>query len=242
MPFVQQVMPQFRDADPDGLIGLKGFMRSFQDIHTWYMHEIRRGNDTMPEEYGAAWVYTRYHIHMREKADYTDFLTLKAWMEPYHQPVLVNMDMTVTQHGHLIAAGKLESCVFSLTRQRPLRLTAVDFPENMPEVIEEDIPDFDRMDRSLDGMVECYQKRVRFSDLDKSCHMNNLRYLEMFEDAYDSALWQKMAPNDMEICFLSQCREGEELTVLGQEAEDGVRLAACHADGRTASLATFRKV
>ena len=37
MPFKQTILPQYRDADPDGLIGLKGCMHYFQDIHT-YLH------------------------------------------------------------------------------------------------------------------------------------------------------------------------------------------------------------
>ena len=57
MPFTQTIQPQFRDADEDGLIGLCGCMRYFQDIHTWYMHDIDKGNDVLPERYGAAWVY-----------------------------------------------------------------------------------------------------------------------------------------------------------------------------------------
>ena len=50
MPFEQTILPQYRDADPDGLIGLKGCMHSFQDIHTYYMHSIHKGNDELPEQ------------------------------------------------------------------------------------------------------------------------------------------------------------------------------------------------
>ena len=42
MPFEQTILPQYRDADPDGLIGLKGCMHYFQDIHTYYMHNIHK--------------------------------------------------------------------------------------------------------------------------------------------------------------------------------------------------------
>lgn len=47
MPFEQTILPQYRDADPDGLIGLKGCMHYFQDIHTYYMHSIHKGNDRL---------------------------------------------------------------------------------------------------------------------------------------------------------------------------------------------------
>ena len=92
MPFEQTILPQYRDADPDGLIGLKGCMHYFQDIHTYYMHSIHKGNDELPEQYGAAWVYTRYHVSLKHKLDYTDSAQLSTWMEPYHRPVLVNLN------------------------------------------------------------------------------------------------------------------------------------------------------
>ena len=45
MPFEQTVHPQYRDAEADGLIGLKGAMHYFQDTHTWFMHSLHKGND-----------------------------------------------------------------------------------------------------------------------------------------------------------------------------------------------------
>ena len=62
MPYEQILYPQYRDADPDGLIGLKGAMHYFQDGHTWFMHAYSKGNDVLPEQYGAAWVYTHRTI------------------------------------------------------------------------------------------------------------------------------------------------------------------------------------
>ena len=71
--------------------------------------------------------------------------------------------------------------------------------------------------------------------------MNNLRYVEMFQDAYDSAFWADFEAREMEISFLSQCLEGETLTVLGRAEGDSVRLAALHADGSVASVAVFTR-
>ena len=178
---------------------------------------------------------------MKNKPDYTDSAQLSTWMEPYHQPVLVNLNFILRQHGRIAATGKLENCVFSLMRQRPLRLSAIDFPEDFAEDVPNEIPDFIRLDQSTEGMTERYRRTVRMSDLDKSNHMTNLRYIEMFQDAYDAAFWKTFDPREMEISFLSQCREGEELTILSREEERAVYLAAVHADGKLASVALFGK-
>ena len=241
MPFEQTFHPQYRDADPDGLIGLKGAMHSFQDIHTWFMHSMHKGNDELPEKYGSAWVYTRYLVTLSRKIDYTDTITLSAWMEPYRQPVLVNINMLLRQHGQIAAMGKIENCVFSLQRQRPQRLSAIEFPEDVPEEIPSDIPDFIHLEKTAEGMTEKYARTVHYSDLDKSNHMTNLRYIDMFQDAYDKAFWNQFGARQMEICFLSQCREGECLSVRSREEENSVFLAAVHADESPAAVCMFSK-
>ncbi len=241
MPFEQILMPQYRDADPDGLIGLKGAMHSFQDIHTWFMHSIHKGNDELPEQYGCAWVYTRCLVSLVRKVDYTEPMALQAWMEPYRQPVLVNVDMLLCQHGAVAAMGKIENCVFSLERQRPRRLSDIGFPSDIPEVIPNSIPDFTPLEKTAEGMTERYVRSVRYSDLDKSDHMTNLKYIDLFQDAYDKAFWKRFNANRMEICFLSQCREGERLSVMSREEEKAVYLTAVHADGRPAAVCLFGK-
>ena len=95
------------------------------------------------------------------------------------------------------------------------------------------------LDKSTEGMTERYQKTVRVSDLDKSRHMNNLRYIEMFQDAYGSGFWEEKEPHQMEIRFLSQCREGEVISVRSRVDKTGVRFAALHQDGTIASVAFF---
>ena len=239
MLFQQEIYPQYRDADHDGLIGLRGCMRYFQDGHTYFMHAIEKGNDVIPERYGAAWIYTQYHVKINRKTGYDGPLLLKQWIQPYRRPLLLTLDSTLERNGEIVAYGKIETCVFDLNRQLPRRLSSIEFPDGITEEIENDIPAFLGLDKSADGMAERYRKTVRVSDLDKSRHMNNLRYIEMFQDAYESGFWSEKEPRQMEIRFLSQCREGETLSVCSREDDAGVHFAAVHQDGTLASVAFF---
>lgn len=239
MLFHQTVYPQFRDADHDGLIGLRGCMRYFQDGHTYFMHAIQKGNDVIPEQYGAAWIYTQYHVKIKRKTGYDGPFLLKQWIQPYRRPLLLTLDSTLEQNGEIVAYGKIETCVFDLNRQLPRRLGSIDFPDGIAEEIENDIPDFLGLEKSADEMVECYQKTVRVSDLDKSRHMNNLRYIEMFQDSYDGDFWSKKEPHQMELRFLSQCKEGETLSVRSRVDDIGIHFVALHQDGTIASVAFF---
>ena len=239
MLFQLQVYPQFRDADHDGLIGLRGCMRYFQDCHTHFMCAIEKGNDVIPERYGAAWIYTQYHVSINRKLGYEAPLLLRQWIQPYRRPLLLTLNTTIEQNGEIVASGKIETCVFDLNRQIPRRLNSIEFPDNIAEEIIQDVPSFMGLDKSTEGMTERYQKTVRVSDLDKSRHMNNLRYIEMFQDAYGSDFWSEKEPHQMEIRFHSQCKEGEVISVSSRIDDMGVHFAAQHRDGTIASVAFF---
>ena len=116
--------------------------------------------------------------------------------------------VTIRQHGQLAAQGQMESCLFSLTRQRPLRPQAVELPENLAEELPNTIPAFSPLEASAEGMEERYARTVRVTDLDKSRHMTNLRYIEMFQDAYDSAFWEAFAPNRWSCAFSPNAGRG----------------------------------
>lgn len=241
MAFIQTVMPQYRDADADGLIGIRGCTRYFQDALTWFLHNFNKGNDVLIEEYHAAWACTKYHVKQYHKMDFTDCIKWTAWMEPYRRPVLANINIIVEQHGTICAVSKIENCLIDLDRQRPMKFTAIDFPEDVPEALPNDIPGFIRLQKTAEGMGERYERTVRYSDLDKSRHMNNLRFVEMFEDAFDSQFWKTLSPTEMEISFCSQCREGERLSVRAAAEESLVKMAALHEDGTLASVILFAR-
>ena len=60
-------MPQLREADENGYIGIRGYLNFFQDAATRHMHDFGKGNDTIPEQYGICWMYTKYRMHLVEE-------------------------------------------------------------------------------------------------------------------------------------------------------------------------------
>ena len=63
--------------------------------------------------------------------------------------------------------------------------------------------------------------------------------MPQFRDAYHSAFWDRFQPSEMEICFLSQCMEGESLTVRSRQEESALYLAAQHEYESVAAVAVF---
>ena len=52
--FEKDYSPMFRDSDAEGLIGMRAYLYYFQDMSTGHLYLMGKGNDSLPENYGAA--------------------------------------------------------------------------------------------------------------------------------------------------------------------------------------------
>ena len=71
-------------------------------------------------------------------------------------------------------------------------------------------------------------RTVCFTDLDRNGHMNNTRYLDWIDDLMPSAFHEKNSIREFTVCYLSEAREGQELTLCWDFAEDGTVQVDAH--------------
>ena len=221
-------LPQFRDADRDGYVGLRGYMNYFQDMATHYMHNIQKGNDTLPEEYGIVWMYTKYKLHISRKIDFTGELEMKTWIPEEKSSAVIHQNLLISRDGEECAWGCVESCLYHLSKKRLVRLKEIDFPAGIAETIEPEIQGFQKLSADLEGMEYVYTHQVRYTDLDKTGHMTNLKYVDLFLNAFDSDFFEDFQIEDFELHFLDQCFEGEVIHVYKRILDGGISLTAVH--------------
>ena len=78
--------------------------------------------------------------------------------------------------------------------------------------------------------------------MDKTGHMTNLKYVDLFLNAFDSRFFEEFQIGEFELHFLSQCFEGEELHVYKRAFDDKVSLIAAKDDEVPCAVASiFRK-
>ena len=65
-------------------------------------------------------------------------------------------------------------------------------------------------------------RTVCFTDLDRNGHMNNTRYLDWIADLLPSEFHSQHSPGEFTVCYLSEAREGQELTLSWEFSEEGV--------------------
>ena len=71
-------------------------------------------------------------------------------------------------------------------------------------------------------------RAVRFTDLDRNGHMNNCRYLDWAADTLPSAFHSAHTAREFSVCYLSEAREGENLTLDWEFIEDGCLAVDAH--------------
>lgn len=236
MLFEKDYMPQFRESEADGLVGLRGYLNYFQDMATGYMHNIGKGNDTLPEEYGIAWVYTKYKLLVKKRADFSGSLHMETWVSKTDK-VRVWQEMEISRGGEVYAQGRVESCLCHLGEKRLCVLQDVAFPQGLAVTRDMVLAPFGRRPKKAEGMVFAYMYQVRYTDIDKSGHMNNLCYVNMFMDAFSPDFYAKNRIMGFELHYLSQCYYGETLRIhvsggagyrdLFAIKEDGTLAAQC---------------
>lgn len=65
-------------------------------------------------------------------------------------------------------------------------------------------------------------RKVRYTDLDRNSHMNNCRYLEWVTDLLPSGFHSGHQMKEFTVCYLSEARETEQLTLNWECGDDGV--------------------
>ncbi len=70
--------------------------------------------------------------------------------------------------------------------------------------------------------LRCHRNRtVSFTDLDRNGHMNNTKYMDWIDDLLPSIFHREHALAEFTVCYLSETREGQELTLCWDFLEEG---------------------
>lgn len=234
MIYTSDYLPQFRDAGENGLVGLRGYYNYFQDMITQYMHSIDKGNDTIPEKYGITWIVTRYRLNVYEEADYHLPLHMETWIEPGSTRARIHMGLTIYRDKEVYAEGRTECCLMDLNSRKLTGMDAIELPKDLAEERELHVAPFTRFSSDMDGFTYVFTQTVRYTDLDKTRHMTNLKYIDLLMNAFDSDFYRTHRVTNFEIRYETQCFEGEEIKVYVKQVGEQYFLYGIKKDGSIA--------
>ncbi len=232
--------PQFRDADNDGLIGLRGMMGFFQDITSHQMYELNHGNAIISKTYNKVWIITKYTLKIVKKIHFLKTeLEIKCWIEKNSSPVMMYQNFVIERAGEVYAYGKVELCTIDLESNKLGKLKDIDFPyEQMLDKSFDDVYFEKIVDKNLEKEY-CFTHTVKFTDLDTTQHMNNLAYVNMFINAFDSGFYANNSISNFTINYLDQCYENEQIKIYKNISEKKVTLIGEKESGKVAVKCIF---
>lgn len=225
MSFSITFLPRFRESEADGLIGVKGYVNYFQDIASGHFHSLGKGNDTLPYQYGVAWVYSKYKLKIYRKTDFSEDISLTSWVSKL-DPVRVWQEMEIRRGDELLCEGRLESCLVNLKEAKLVKTPAIELPEELEEPRLTSVERFSRRMKFDDRAALAYRYTVRYTDLDNNRHMNNLHYVELFLNAFAPEFHDQNFITDFELQYISQAYCGDELSVYLYSQADSHTLYA----------------
>ena len=234
MSYSKDFMQHFRDAEADGQIGIRGYLGYFMDIASEQLYGMGLGNDSLPERCHCAWIYTKYSLKIRRRENFKIPFHAETWISQ-QKKARIRQDMEIGCGDEIYCTGRVESCLMQLEERKLMPLSAVGITENLAEDRIAQVPDFVRPDTDTAAMHEIYGYRVRYSDLDKSSHMTNLRYVPMFLDACPPEFYETHEITAAQVHFLSQAYYGECLKIFMREEAACRCFASVKEDGSLAA-------
>ena len=232
MPFTQRRQFEFSQTDADGYVGARGYLRTFQDLSACQLGSYDKGEDHIVPEYGICWITSKYSLQLLHRAPINTDFQVETWIEPDRSPVRLHFGLRICDmEGTVYALGQLEYCLMHIEQGRIAKLDEIEFPTDVREHIDVELPKLKKMRFDAQDMAYAYTRTVRYSDLDLNGHMNNLHYVELAMDAFSSSFFNEHPLAQISLEYVGQCREGDDIAVLSRVSEGQAEVLAQATDG-----------
>ena len=166
------------------------------------------GNRGLGKRCNAYWAVTKTKIHIDNRPVWGEIINVKSdYLNDGKLRVNIKTQ-ALNENGEPLFSGVQELCVLDKDTHRVKRLSDTCLPQ--PET-KEGIAAFNKFDipEKVDSF---YSLTVRSQHIDMSRHVNNIEYIRMALDLFTvDELCQREA-EDIEVHYIGECREGEELT------------------------------
>jgi len=182
---------------------------------------------------GLFWAVIRHRVQITRLPKAGETITLETWPLPTTRTAYPRSTVAYDNQGHELFRGiSLWVLMDSGSRAMVLPGKSGVVVEGLLRGSELTAPG----SLSPKSLKHCAQRTVHFSDLDWNGHMNNCRYLDWVCDTLPCDFHARHDPCEFSICYLSEAREKEVLSLHYELGADGALLVDAHRD--TADPAT----
>lgn len=222
-------------TDHRARMSLEAMMNIFMDVATVHASLLGVGAGNILQR-GLFWLTTKTMVHVKHYPKLMDEITVTTW--PLKAEGLrCYRDYTISLNDEVIVTGKSQWAVWNALTNSLHPLEDV-FPADLVFSEEDCCPqDFSIIDKDFSAALTIGSHTVKSGDIDLGGHNNNVAYVHGLFNCFTTKQLNEMKIRHLEINFLNQSFEGEKLTYLMKENENGKDIEAIKEDGRIAILA-----
>ena len=213
-------------CDTEANLSPLGILQMDEDILTRFFGCYGIDNVSVRDKFDSMWVFTKNTIRIG---------TTIQWNKPvYAESVIYKVapfgaqaDVCMRDEaGNVAVYSRVEACVVNLSSKRIVRPSAIGMTKEDMEAPDwvTDLPVYRMQDKDF---VTEEKRIVRATNLDMSHHTNNIEYLRFVLDTLPSAKTVTSGISEIQIEYLGQSYEGEELELMRSTTDPCNRQIVC---------------
>ena len=202
----------------DGKVRIAALMQYLQEAAALHAEELGVGFERL-SEMKSYWVLSNFRMEITRLPVWSERVTIETWPSGYNR-VIASREFVAKDRDNreLFKAGS-EWMILDKQRNRPKNLFKLnlDLPKTGEKTLSEQLS---RLQRT-DGYQEVDRVCVPYSAIDLNGHVNNTEYVRWSFDALRRAFGIEGAVRWMQVTYLSEVFEGDELDVLVASGASG---------------------
>lgn len=197
--------------DANAHISFIGLFDVIEDAITECMGSLRLDGVTVKRDYNAFWVFTKNKIRLFERPVWGEEFSVESFISSLSSAKMVVDTALKKSDGTIWAYSSCEMCVLDIETGRIRRTSTVGIDDTIAVETPQCEICFSKIDDSYIPPIETV--KVRSTNVDYSRHCNNVEYMRFLFNTYTVGELTELPVKDIEVCYVSQSYEGDELTV-----------------------------
>ena len=221
-------------VDSTGRLGVADTFCLFMDVATEAAGAMGVGWETLMRQ-GMFWITVKTRVRFMKRPALLDGIRVETWPQAPDQ-WRCNRHYRISRGGEALVLGKTEWAIVNVGTGQ-VRAMADVLPPDFPYPDEEACPGPFPMIGGDFAEPPYAVHRVVATDIDMARHMNNVAYVRAIVNSFSLRQWEDMGVEQMDVIFLGQAHEGDELRLQKRAGEGFVDVRGSLPGGGTAVLA-----
>lgn len=219
--FIQDVKVLSSMTDGSAQVGITHALLYLQDNMCEFFRALGCDGITMIPISGCFWVMTKTKIKFNKPINWLDQITLCTALNAKSLARLTLVNNILDASGNALIEGLQEMCAMDSSTRKIRLINTTLFPSTIePSDVSSELK-FIRLDDELDDKNLVMTTRVTSGNIDYFGHTNNVEYVRLILSTIDARTLKNLTPKTFEIHYISESKEGDELSIFKRKNNDG---------------------